>query len=137
MRSRYIPLTIFVVLVLGLFAAAWVWGVDRSWGPDHGGTHVVRVVDDQGQPIGDGNTVIIDRHRGPFFFPFGLLLVPLFFFLLFWTFGRAAWRGGRPNGPNGFQSETPPQWFESWYQQMKRRERENPRATSDTPSQDE
>jgi hypothetical protein len=135
MRSRIIPLTMFLVIVAGLIAAAWIWDGDGRWDRDHDGTHVVRVVDDQGQPVGDGNTVIIDRDRGPFFFPFGFLLFPLFFILLFWTFGRAFWRGGRPNGPNGSHSETPPQWFEQWYQQMKRRD--DSRATSDTPRQDE
>jgi hypothetical protein len=124
---RFIPLAIFLVIVAGLFTAAWYWG-DGDWGPDRDRTHVVRVVDDQGQPIGDGNTVIIDRDRGPFFFPFGLFLIPLFIFLLFWTFGRR----GRPYGPNGYPTDTPPQWFEHWYEQMRRREQNR-----STPPRDE
>jgi len=135
---RFIPLILFLTVVAGIIAAAWYWG-DGDWGPDRDRTHVVRVVDDQGQPVGDGNTVIIDRDRGPFFFPFAFLLVPIFIFLLFWTFGRAFWRGGRPyGGPNGFPSETPPPWFEQWYQQMRRREQNrgsSDQAPPQTPSQ--
>jgi len=128
---RFIPLAIVLTLFAGLIAAAWFFGAGHGW--DHNTAHVVHVVNDQGQPISDGNTVIIDRDRGPFFFfPFGLFLIPLFFFALFWAFGRAAWRGGRPYGPNGFNAETPPPWFEQWYRQMQRRD-----AGAPQPPQDE
>jgi len=130
--SRFIPLAIFIAVVAGLIAAAWIWGDERAWGPDQDHTHVVQVVDDQGQPVGDGTAVIIDRDRGPFFFPFGFLLVPLFIFLLFWTFAPF-WRGRGPNGgPPAYPTDTPPAWFEHWYRQMQRRDAGSPPQ----PSQD-
>jgi hypothetical protein len=133
---RFLPLTVLVVIIGGLIAAGWIWGDNDRWERAHGDTHIVQVVDDQGQPVGDGTAVIIERDGRPFFFPFGFLVVPLVIFVLFWAFRAAFWRGPRgpwqPEGP-GYAGPggTPPPWFQEWYQQMERRS--GPRADT-TPS---
>jgi hypothetical protein len=119
-------LTILVVIIGGLIAAAWIWGDDDRWDRVHGDTHVVQVVDDQGQPIGDGTAVIIERDGRPFFFPFGFLFVPLVIFLLFWAFRAAFWRGPggpwRTDGPwDACHGGSPRPWFQYWDLQMERR----------------
>lgn len=125
---RFLPLTILIVVIAGIIAAAWYWGDGDRWDRDHDRAHVVQAVDDQGQPVGNGTAVIIDRDGRPFFFPFGFLIVPLVFILVFWAIRTVFWRGG-PGGPGGpgyaGPGGTPPPWFEHWYREMRRRDEQS------------
>jgi hypothetical protein len=47
------------------------------------------------------------------FFPFGLLFFPLFLFLIFGLFRRAAWKGGHHHGPGGWQDR-----YEDWHRRQ-------------------
>lgn len=85
-RTRWIAVAILVVLAaVGIGVSAFHAGVSNGLARAAGGTEVVRVVG-PGYGYGWG------------FFPFGLFLFPLFFFLIF-GLRRGAFWGRRWGGP--------------------------------------
>lgn len=132
-----------LLLVIGGIAAAAIWGPDRDW--DRGRAdrvEIVRVADDgtgtgADTTAGSGDVVVIDGDR-PFFFPSGLLLIPLVIFLLFGLFRGAffGWGGPRGGGGNRFGAGGPggnggaPAWLDEWH----RRQHQADAGTSDTPA---
>jgi hypothetical protein len=80
--------------------------VDGNWGP-----HDAVVVSGGSDATDAGQTIVVaDGHYGHgfFFFPFGLLFLALFLFLIFSLFRRG--RGGPWKGSGGG-----PQWLEDWH----------------------
>jgi hypothetical protein len=85
-RTRWIAVAILVVLVgVGIGVSAYHAGVTNGLAQAAAGTDVVRIVG-PGYGYGWG------------FFPFGLFLFPLFFFLIFGVLRGALW-GRRWGGP--------------------------------------
>lgn len=104
-----------LLAIVGVIAAIAIWGPDRDWDRHDNRVEVVQVVDDEGNSIDPGSTVIVERDRGGFF-PFGLFLIPLAFFLFFGLF-RWAFRGpgGGPWGPGG---DGRSQWLDDWHKRQ-------------------
>ena len=104
---------IALVAVIGLGA---YFGDDKDWGPDR----EAQVITTDG-----GETIVIERDRGPFPFPF--LFVPLLLIGLFWFLGgRRRWDGGgspRGGGPDRFR-----EWHEREHQEMDSRQGPTPGA---------
>ena len=98
-------------IVIGLIALAVVVGLgaafggDKDWGPDR---------DAQVVTTASGETIVIERDRGPFIFPF--LFIPLFVIGLFWFLsGRRRGDGGPPWGGDGEQFR---EWHERQHREM-------------------
>lgn len=91
-----------VLVVVGLSIAVAVGG-DKDWG-DHRDAEVVTTQ--------SGETIVIDRDRGPFLFPF--LLIPLVIIGLFvFLGGRRRHEGGPPWGGNQ-------DWMREWHERQHR-----------------
>jgi hypothetical protein len=78
---------------------------DGDWGPRH---DAVVVSGGSGATDAGQTIVVADGHDGHgfFFFPFGLIFVVLFLFLVFSFFRRGGpWKGSRGG----------PQWLEDWH----------------------
>ncbi len=115
MRRQIIFSALFIFAIGGIVAAI-IWGPDGDW--DRGRddrVEIVRVADDGS--AGSGDVIVVEGQR-PFFFPFGLLLVPLAFFLLFGLFRGVFFGGGGPRwGPNRFATRDPA-WLEEWHRRQ-------------------
>lgn len=108
---RQIIFGTLIILAIGGIVAAGIWGPDRDWDRNDR-VEIVRVADDGTVADGSaapGDVIVVEGQR-PFFFPFGLLIVPLGFFLLFGLFRGAFFRGG-PRGGN-------PAWLEDWHRRQ-------------------
>jgi hypothetical protein len=124
MNRRWIFVSLFVILVGGLTAAA-IFGPRGDWGDRRDGVEVVRVVDENGATVANtGDTIVIESGRGHGFFPFGIFLIPLFFFLVFGLF-RRAWWGGRGDYYHGGPPSS--QWLDEWH----RKQHQEPQAEAD------
>jgi hypothetical protein len=95
----------FIALVVALGIGAYV-ADDQDWGPNR--DRSAQVITTQ-----SGETIVIERDRH--FFPFPFLFIPLFFIGLFWFLaGRRRWDGGGPwGGPDRFR-----EWHEREHQAM-------------------
>ncbi len=120
-RQRWIFGTLLVLLIAGVIAAvAWGGDGDRNgWRDDR--VQVVRVADDGTTTTGD--TIVIEGGRP--FFPFGLLLVPLVFFLFFGFLRGALWES--PRGGPGWRGGYDPDALNEWH----RRQHEGDRTNAD------
>lgn len=105
-----------LVLILGTIAAFAVWGPDRDWGLRDRRVELVQVVDDQGNPVEGGSTIVVERDRHGF--PFGLFLIPLLLVLIFGLFGRT-FRGPPGGGPWG-PGDRREQWLDDWHTRQHR-----------------
>lgn len=101
-------------LVIGLVALVAVIGLgayfgdDKDWGPDR----EAQVITTEG-----GETIVIERDRGPFPFPF--LFIPLFIIGLFLLLGsRRRCEGGPPWGGDGERFR---EWHERQHREMESR----------------
>ena len=125
MKERWIFGTLFVLLVGGI-AAAIYWGGDddrNGWRDDR--VQVIRVADDgTTATAGAGDTIVIEGRR-PFFFPFGLLILPLVFFLFFGLLRGTVWGGGR-GGP-GWRGGYDPDALDEWHRRQHEGERAKPK----------
>lgn len=131
MKERWIFGTLLLLLVGGI-AAAIFWKGDDDWnGWRDDRVEVVRVADDgTATTAGTGDTVIIEGNR-PFFFPFGLLIFPLLFFLFFGLLRGIFWGGGRgPRGGPGWNGGYNPDALNEWH----RRQHEGDRKDADDTS---
>jgi len=118
MRRQIIVGTL-LLLAIGGIVAAIIWGPDGDWDRYRGDRgEIVRIAGDSTGPAatdgttgGTGEVIVIDGRR-PFFFPFGLLIVPLVIFLLFGLF-----RGVFPGwgGPRGGPDRA---WLEEWHRRQ-------------------
>lgn len=132
MRRQIIFSALFIFAIGGIVAAI-IWGPDGDWERGRGDrVEIVRVADDgagtgAGGAAGAGDVIVVEGGR-PYFFPFGLLLVPLAFFLLFGLF-RGALFGGPRGGPNRFTTGGGLAWLEEWH----RRQHANDRTPDNTP----
>lgn len=132
MRLRWIFGTLLILLIGGI-AAAIYWGPDGDWnGWRHDRVEVVRVASDgSSTTAGAGDTVIVEGHR-PFFFPFGLFLFPLVFFLFFGLLRGVFWGGGRgPRGGPGWNGGFNPDALDEWHRWQHEGDRTN--ANDRTP----
>jgi len=102
------------VLAIAAFTLIAILGPDWDWDRNHSEVAVVKVVDDQGQPLDGANTIIIER-GGPGFFPFGIFFIPLgilfFFGVLRLFFGP---RFGGPGPWGGPRDE----WLNEWHRRQ-------------------
>ena len=130
MNRRWIVAALFVV-TLGAIAAVAIWGPDGDWGARDNRAEVVQVVDVQGNAVEGGNTIVIERDRH--FFPFGLFLIPLAFFLFFGLF-RWAFRGPGSGGPWGPGGDHRAQWLDEWHARQHQGVAGPPVATPGEPS---
>lgn len=123
MRRQIIFGTVFLLAIGGIVAAI-IWGPDGDWDRNRGDrVEIVRIADD-----GTGDVIVVDGYR-PFFFPFGLLIVPLVIFLLFGLFRGAFFGWGGPRGSPGRFTNGPDQaWLEDWH----RRQHQGNAAPDDT-----
>jgi hypothetical protein len=133
---RQIIFGTLLALLIGAIAAAFIWGPDGDWDRDRGDrVEIVRVADDgtgSAATDGSGEVIVIEGQR-PFFFPFGLLLVPLVIFLLFSLFRGAFFGWGGPRGgPDRFVDGRGPAWLEEWHRRQHQGERE-PEDTTPRP----
>ncbi len=129
MKERWIFGTLLLLLVGGI-AAAIYWRGDDDWnGWRDDRVQVVRVADDGTTTAGAGDTIVIEGRR-PFFFPFGLLIFPLVFFLFFGLLRGAFWGGSR-GGP-GWQGGYDPDALNEWHRRQHEGDRidANDRAAS-------
>jgi len=126
MKERWIFGTLLILLIGGI-AAAIYWGPDggrNGWRDDR--VEVVRIAsDDAAATAGAADTVVIEGNR-PFFFPFGLLIFPLVFFLFFGLLRGAFWGGGRgPRGGPGWNGGYDPDALNEWHRRQHEGERNN------------
>jgi hypothetical protein len=135
MRRQIIFGTLFILAIGGIVAAI-IWGPDGDWDRNRGDrVEIVRVADDgtgAAATDGSGEVIVIEGQR-PFFFPFGLLLVPLVIFLLFGLFRGAFFGWGGPRGgPDRFVDGRGPAWLEEWHRRQHQGDRE-PEDTTPRP----
>lgn len=120
-RSIFAGLAALAIVAFALIA---IFGPDRDWDTHRTSVDVVQVVDDQGQPVDNANTIIIER-GGRGFFPFGIFVIPLgilfFFGVLRLFFGP---RFGGPGPRSGPRED----WLNDWH----RRQHEETEATPPT-----
>jgi hypothetical protein len=97
------------VLLLAVVGAGIAYGIVDG---DH--REVERVV-----TTTDGETLVVRDDDGPRFFPFGFLVIPLFWFLviglLFAAFGRRRRGGPGPWAQGPSPGGTAPGWFDEWH----------------------
>jgi hypothetical protein len=115
MNRRWIFAGLFVLTLGAIVAAGAIWG-DGDWGPPDRDTEVVRIVDDQGNTVAAGSTIIVERDRGGFF-PFGIFFIPLAF-LLFFGLARLFFGGGPRGGPWGPGGDHRAQWLDEWHKRQ-------------------
>jgi hypothetical protein len=104
----WIFVAILALLVAGGIATAIVVG--DGWDRHH--AEVTRVVG------ANGEETIVIRDGRPFFFPFGIFLVPLVFLLFFGLMRAFFWRGRWGGGPwnsGGGPGNGAPRWFDDWH----------------------
>ncbi len=131
MRRQIIFGTVFLLAIGGIVAAI-IWGPDGDWDRTQGDrVEIVRISDDgtgSAATNGTGEVIVIEG-QPPFFFPFGLLVVPLMIFLLFGLFRGASFGWGGPRGGPGRFTNGPDQaWLEDWH----RRQHQGNAAPDDT-----
>ncbi|HEV2065440.1 MAG TPA: hypothetical protein VGR08_01300 [Thermomicrobiales bacterium] len=129
---RQIIFGTLLLLTIGGIVAAIIWGPDGDWDRTRGDTvEIVRIADDgtgSAATNGTGEVIVIEGQR-PFFFPFGLLIVPLVIFLLFGLFRGAFFGWGGPRGgPGRFIDGPDGAWLEDWH----RRQHQGDAAPDDT-----
>lgn len=118
-----------LLIVVGIVAAVALRGPDRDWGPRDQRVEVAPVVDDRGNEVEGGSTIIVERDRH--FFPFGLLLIPIVLFLLIALFRHPFW-GPPGDGPWGPGGDHRAQWLDDWH---KRQHRESADPLSPNPGE--
>lgn len=121
MRRQIIPGTL-LFLAIGGIVAAIIWGPNGDWNRNRGDrVEIVRIADDgtgSAATDGAGEVIVIEGGR-PFFFPFGLLIVPLVIFLLFSLFRGAFFGWGGPRGGPGRYADGPDRaWLEEWHRRQ-------------------
>ncbi len=123
MKERWIFGTLLVLLIGGI-AAAIYWGGNDDWnGWRDDRVQVVRVADDgTTTTTGAGDTIVIEGRR-PFFFPFGLLIFPLVFFLFFGLLRGTLWGG--PRGEPGWRGGYDPDALNEWHRRQHEGDRSN------------
>ena len=133
MNQRWI-FGVLLVLLIGGIAAAIYWGPGNDWDGWHDGrVEVVRIADDGSTTAGTGETVIVQGNR-PFFFPFGLLIIPLVFFLFFGLLRGIFWGGGRgPRGGPGWNGGYSPDALDEWHRRQHEGDRPNANDRSGRP----
>jgi hypothetical protein len=113
----------FLIAFLVIVAGGLGYAAGRNWDDNHDDDKV-QVVDANGQQT----IVVHDHDRG--FFPFGILFIPLFFFLIF-GLGRAFFWRGRYGGPwQGGPSDR----FDEWHRRAHANEGTNPSDSGPPPA---
>lgn len=111
MRRPWIFAGLFI-LTLGTITAIAFWAPDRGWDRRDDRVEVVQVVDPDGNLVEGGATIVVDRDRHGF--PFGLLLVPLFIFLVLGLV-RGPFRGPGGGGPWDPDGDHRGRWLDEWH----------------------
>ncbi len=108
MRRWLFPAIVALLLVGGIATAI---AVGDGWDRHH--DEVTRVVG------ANGEETIVIRDDRPFFFPFGIFIFPLVFFLFFALMRAFFWRGprGGPRNGGGLGNGDAPRWFDEWHRQ--------------------
>ena len=111
MKRQWIIAGLFLI-ALGTISVIAFWAPERDWDRGENRVEVVQAVDPEGNALEGGATIVVERgHRG---FPFGLLLIPLAFILLFGLL-RGGFRGPGGGGPWGPDGDRHSRWLDDWH----------------------